>query len=101
MLLEKCSDTMFPYMPYYWEPSSMVGSAAAECAELAELSEESASHARLREDARRAIARQLSPPGPQDALREGTCGRCGLIGLHGGNPDLCIEALRDRLAELE
>jgi hypothetical protein len=40
------------------------------------------------------------PPKSTDAIRPGTCLRCGIAGEH-AKPAACIDALRDRLARWE
>jgi len=42
----------------------------------------------------------IVPPKPSDAIKPGTCVRCGFTGEH-ATPIVCIEALRDRLAKWE
>lgn len=42
----------------------------------------------------------ILPPKSSDAIRPGTCRRCGITGEHSTAVD-CIDALRDRLARWE
>jgi hypothetical protein len=42
----------------------------------------------------------ILPPKPSDAIKPGTCMRCGFAGEH-ATPIVCIEVLRDRLARWE
>jgi len=42
----------------------------------------------------------IVPPKASDAIKPGTCRRCGFAGEH-ATPIACIEALRDRLARWE
>jgi hypothetical protein len=44
-------------------------------------------------------ARVLAKPKPFDGILTGTCHRCGIRGKH-STPTACIEALRDRLADV-
>ncbi len=53
--------------------------------------------AAARMDRRRAVA--LAEPKPLDAVPRGTCLKCGLRGQH-ATPAACIDALRDRLADV-
>jgi hypothetical protein len=54
-------------------------------------------HPRSRRDPSRS---KVGRPTPRDAVTEGVCWHCGLVGEH---PTLkhCIDALRERLAKLE
>src|SRR5579872_3332323 len=71
---------------------SMTGSSALVCFEAAP-------HALQTERRAKRIVR-VAAPGPEDALKPGTCANCGLLGVH-TRAAQCIGALRDRLAEWE
>lgn len=84
-------------MATYTEPRSATGSSTGMCAEspFAEGSEGPAGRTGR-------IPRRMSikPFTGADALKTGTCMKCGLVGRHRASAD-CIEALRDRLARWE
>jgi hypothetical protein len=76
------------------EPSSMMSTAASACADLG------LDHVQG-PGRRRGRRIKLAAARAEDAMPEGTCLRCGIVGEHRNGPDQCIEALRDRLARFE
>src|SRR5690349_12306135 len=78
-------------MALYSEPSSMIRTSSVMCAERSPAPA----------DMRLAGPARIDPPGPSDALKAGTCRRCGCVArpAHAAPGD-CIDALREALAEL-
>jgi hypothetical protein len=93
-------------IPTNAEPRSPSGSSARLCADRGEdvlhLGRDDREHAKAagRRDRRRVLKKP--EPEPVDAIPAGMCARCGLIQGEDAphvTPDVCIEALRDELAE--
>jgi hypothetical protein len=83
------------------EPRSMVGSAAQQCADAALWADPNElALVWAKKNAQPKRPRKLPAPQRGDGLKPGTCPRCGLRGPH-ANARECIDALRDKLAELE
>jgi hypothetical protein len=85
-------------MALYSEPSSMTGSTGRMCVDRAPKLSGRASVDSHNHQTDYSAAR-TGPPRAGDALRAGTCRRCGCVGLH-ATADVCIEALREALAEV-
>ena len=80
-------------MALYSEPTSMMRSSMSMCVDAAP----NASGRMAREK----HAVKVEPPRPSDAMKSGTCLRCGCkTGTAHASPNECIDALREALAEV-
>jgi hypothetical protein len=74
------------------ETLSLIGSSALACVERSTCNSDGMRRAK------RVV--RVEPPRAKDAIPEGMCRRCGLVGFHGKDPDNCITALHDEMARL-